>query len=230
MKKVFTAIPLLFALLLTLTGCVKLNVDLVVHSAESVDSSMVVAVSKETLGNRSVEDMFALVGNGSDPFAGLPAAAVREDYEDAEYAGYRITMTDQVPNTEFSRATGGWALDHLDDKFYFTADGAAMGMQDQQARELYSEALMSVTFPGQVLQASPGAVVDGNKVTFNLLETPGARMTAVAEDSATGISWQMWVLAGATILAGGLFALGMALRSPKPPVAAGKEHEHSAAG
>lgn len=223
MKKVFTAIPLLFALLLMLTGCVKLNIDLVVHSAESADSTMVVAISKETLGERSPEEMFALVGSGSDPFAGMPEAAVRTDYEDADYAGYRFTMTDQVPNAEFSRVTGGWALDHLDGKYYFTADGAALGMQDQRARSLYTEALMSVTFPGPVLEASPGAVIDGNKVTFNLLENQGTRMTAVAEDNPTGISWQMWVLAGATILAGGIFALALAMRPPKP--AAPKEHQ-----
>ena len=229
MKKVFTAIPLLFALLLTLAGCVKLNVDLVVNSAESADSSMVIAISKEALGSRSVEEMFALVGNGSDPFAGMPKAAVRTDYEDATYAGYRFTITEQVPNAEFSRATGGWALDHLDGKFYFTADGAALGMQDQQARSLYTEALMSVTFPGQVLETSPGAVIDGNKVTFNLLENPGTRMTAVAEDSATGISWQMWVLAGAIILAGGIFALALAFRPPKP-AATPKEHQPTGVG
>ena len=229
MKKVFTAIPLLFALLLALTGCVKLNVDLVVHSAESADSSMVIAISKEALGERSPEEMFALVGDGADPFAGMPAAAVRTDYDDTEYAGYRFTMTDQVPNAEFSRVTGGWALEHNDGKFYFTADGAALGMRDQQARSLYSEALMSVTFPGQVLEASQGAVIDGNKATFNLLENPGLRMTAVAEDSATGISWQMWVLAGAIILAGGIFALALALRPPKP-AATPKEHQPAGMG
>ena len=229
MKKVFTVIPLLFALLLTLTGCVKLNIDLVVHSAESADSSMVIAISREALGERSPEEMFALVGNGSDPFAGMPAAAVRTDYEDANYAGYRFAMTDQAPNAEFSRATGGWVLEHRDGKFYFTADGAALGMQDQQARSLYSEALMSVTFPGQVLEASQGAVIEGNKATFNLLENPGLRMTAVAEDSAAGISWQMWVLAGAIILAGGIFALAVALRPPKPPAAA-KEPQPAGVG
>ncbi|GER24210.1 hypothetical protein NCCP1664_27050 [Zafaria cholistanensis] len=225
MKKVFTAVPLLFALLLALTGCVKLNVDLVVNSAESADSSMVIAVSKEALGGRSVEEMFALVGNGSDPFAGMPAATARADYEDAEYAGYRFTMADQVPNAEFSRATGGWSLDHLDGRFYFTADGAALGMQDQQARALYSEARVSVTFPGQVLEASPGAVIEGNKVNFNLLDNPGTRMTAVAEDSATGISGPLWLLAGAIILAGGIFALALALRPAKPATHAGGEHQ-----
>ena len=55
MKKIVSVIGVMVALVLSLTGCVKMDVDLAVSSPEKATLNMVVAVDKNALGGRTFE-------------------------------------------------------------------------------------------------------------------------------------------------------------------------------
>lgn len=204
MKKTAKILPLIVAMMFLLTGCVKLNMDFVVKSNDTADLHMVMAVKKDVLNGQSMEDFLNQFGDSSDPFKDLPAEAKKETYSDDTYEGYKVSMTDQPLKDVMSESqtnTNG-KIEHREGKFFVETTPLDMGEDASQAKMMFSEATMSFTFPGKIVNATEGGVIDGNKVTYQIFDLPqGTALKIEAEDgSAPNLTWLWWVLGTLAVL------------------------------
>ncbi|HET9249272.1 MAG TPA: hypothetical protein VFP13_04935 [Actinomycetota bacterium] len=180
----------LLALVLLMTGCIKLNMNLGINSDDTVSGTVEFGVQKELLDltGQSVED---LLGSDAPIPSDVPGVTV-EPFDDGEFAGQQFIFED-VPLAEFNSggfvggtgASGvsgltGAAGDTLNiaregDTFVVTgvldlstgltgATGPFGGTGGAQFFES-AEIKIAITFPGEVLQA-PGGQIDGNTVTY----------------------------------------------------------------
>ncbi|GAA4360721.1 LppM family (lipo)protein [Paeniglutamicibacter cryotolerans] len=215
MKKPLAVIGLLLGLVIALTGCVKMNIDIVIKDQDTADISMVMAFKQEVLQGKSVEEFLGTMGV-DDPFADMPADAKREEYNQDGFQGYRVVLNDQkltdsgVPGVDGITQDSG--LEYADGKYTFHAP---IESGNEAGKEAITESTMSITFPGKVLEASEGAIIEGNKVSFDMLTASGTEVSAVAEGKPAGIAgqfsgssmgWIWWVLGGLILVAGALVA------------------------
>jgi hypothetical protein len=178
------------ALVVLMTGCIKLNMNLGINSDNTVSGTVEIGVQKELvdLTGQNVEDLL-----GSD--APLPSNAhgvTVEPFDDGEFVGRQVILED-VPIEEFnsggivgaSGATGAsgptsGAGDSLQiarqgDTFVVTGvldlsralSGVTGPLAGTGGAQFYESAdiKIAITFPGEVLQA-PGGEIDGNTVTY----------------------------------------------------------------
>ena len=178
------------ALVLLMTGCIKLNVNLGINSDNTVSGTIEFGVQKELvdLTGQNVEDLL-----GSDaPFPSNAAGVTVEPFDDGEFVGRQVILED-VPIEEFnsggsvgaSGATGAsgptsGAGDSLQiarqgDTFVVTGvldlsralSGVTGPLAGTGGAQFFDSAdiKIAITFPGEVLQA-PGGEIDGNTVTY----------------------------------------------------------------
>jgi len=178
------------ALVLLMTGCIKLNMNLGINSDNTVSGTVEFGVEKELvdLTGQNVEDLL-----GSDaPFPSNAAGVTVEPFDDGEFVGRQVILED-VPIEEFnsggsvgaSGATGAsgptsGAGDSLQiarqgDTFVVTGvldlsralSGVTGPLAGTGGAQFFDSAdiKIAITFPGEVLQA-PGGEIDGNTVTY----------------------------------------------------------------
>ncbi|GAB2899209.1 LppM family (lipo)protein [Neomicrococcus lactis] len=204
MKKTAKILPLLVAVMFLLTGCVKLNMDFVVRADDTADLAMVMAVKKDVLNGQSVDDFLQQFGNGADPFEDLPAEAKRETYSDDTYEGYKVSMLNQplkdVMNESATNANG--KIEHRDGKFFVETTSLDMGENASQAKTMFSEATMSFAFPGKIVNATEGGVIEGNKVTYQIFDLPNGTVLKIEAEDGTGpnLTLLWWVLGALAVL------------------------------
>jgi hypothetical protein len=179
MKKIVSVIGVMVALVLSLTGCVKMDVDLAISSPEEATLDMVMAFDKSVVGDVTVGELLAQLGTSEEELIGnFPADAQKAPYDEGNFRGYTFTVEDKTL-TEISDVSGQMGpkidIEYRGDLYYFSAQGLA-GTDTSSL----SESTMTVTFPGEVTTASPGAVIDGKTVSFDMRQSSGA-MTAVAK-------------------------------------------------
>ncbi len=177
------------ALLLLLSGCFKLDMDLTVNSDDTVDGVMIVAVDKD-LAAMAEED--SQVDEGE-----LPPGSTVEDYDQDGFVGQKIALDnismDQLDQSFSSEGdTGGpgeWSLTHEGDQYRFTGDMdltdlAATGDEDFDMSAFLqgAELRVALTFPGDVTESNGD--VDGNTVVWEPKIGEKNDMTAVAEEGA----------------------------------------------
>lgn len=172
------------ALALVLTGCIKLNMDLVINSDDTVSGVVQFGVQKELLEltGQSAEDLL-----GDAPLPSDAPGVTTEPFEDEEFAGQQFNF-ESVPIAQFNQtqvsgatgltgvpATDTLSITHQGDTFVVvgTLDlsggditGATSPFGGTGAELLESaEIRISITFPGDVIEA-PGGQIDGNTVTY----------------------------------------------------------------
>ncbi|WP_411733653.1 LppM family (lipo)protein [Paeniglutamicibacter sp.] len=179
MKKIVSVIGVMVALVLSLTGCMKMDVDLVISSPEKATLDMVMAFDKSVVGDVSVQEMLAQMGTSEEElFKNFPADAQKAPYDEENFKGYIFTVADKSL-TEMSDISGELGpkvnIEYRGDMYYFSAQGLA-----GTDTSTLSESTMTVTFPGEVTSASAGAHIDGKTVSFDMRESSG-EMTAVAK-------------------------------------------------
>lgn len=179
MKKIVSVIGVMVALVLSLTGCMKMDVDLVISSPEKASLDMVMAFDKNVVGDVSVEEMLTQMGTSEEElFKNFPAEAQKAAYDEGNFKGYTFTVADKSL-TEMGDISGELgpkvSIEYRGDLYYFSAQGLA-----GTDTSTLSESTMTVTFPGEVTTASPGAHIEGNTVSFDMRESSG-EMTAVAK-------------------------------------------------
>ncbi|GAA3329532.1 MULTISPECIES: LppM family (lipo)protein [Paeniglutamicibacter] len=179
MKKIVSVIGIMVALMLSLTGCIKMDVDLVVSSPEEASLDMVVAFDKRVAGDISVEELMTQMGTTEEEFfLGIPAEAQKAPYDEENFKGYVFSIENQSL-TKLGDLSGRLGpkvnIEYRDDLYHFSARGLA-GTDTSSL----SESTMTVTFPGEVTSASAGAHIEGNTVSFDMREATG-EMTAVAK-------------------------------------------------
>lgn len=183
------------ALLLVLSGCMKVDLQATFTADDTVEGTMLVAVDKELLATTggSVDDVL-----GSDEELFEEGTTTSEPYEDDEFVGRTYTFED-VPLEEF----GGdeeMQISHADGKF--TVDGE-LDLSSEQLGEQATGGEVSVTFtfPGDVQEAN--GAIDGNSVTWEGQAGDLIEINAVASDSGNGfpVLTLVWLLAGLVLLA-----------------------------
>jgi hypothetical protein len=172
------------ALALVLTGCIKLNMDLVINSDDTVSGLVQFGVQKELLEltGQSAEDLL-----GDAPLPSDAPGVTTEPFEDEEFAGQQFNF-ESVPierfdQTQVSGATGLSGVPATDtlsitrqgDTFVVVgaldlSGGNLTGATSPFGRtgaELLESAdiRISITFPGDVVEAA-GGQIDGNTVTY----------------------------------------------------------------
>ncbi len=84
-KRALGVVGVLIALMLALTGCVKLNMSVKVNNEKSVDYEVVYAIQKSVLGEKSFDEFMESNGTGSRGMDIPPDGATVVDYEDEKY-------------------------------------------------------------------------------------------------------------------------------------------------
>jgi hypothetical protein len=173
------------ALALLLTGCIKLNMNLVLNSNDTVSGRVQFGVQKELLEltGQSAEDLL-----GDVPLPSDAPGVTTEPFEDEEYAGQQFNF-ESVPIERFNQgvavATGATGLSGVpdSDQLSITREGdtfVVAGVLDLSGgsvtgvtnpfggsgAELLESAdiRISITFPGDVIEAN--GQIDGNTVTY----------------------------------------------------------------
>lgn len=219
MKKIVSVIGVMVALVLSLTGCVKMDVDLAVSSPEKATLNMAMSVDKNNLGGLSFEDALAQVGGSEEAlFQNFPEDVARAPYDKDGFQGYTFTASDKSL-TEISDLSGQLGpkigIEYRDGLYYLSAQG----LGGNEAATL-SEANLTVTFPGAVTEASAGGQISGNSVTFDLLAETGT-VTAIAKEADHTALYLSAAFGGLAVL-GAFITVGMMRRQEK--TAAHTEH------
>jgi hypothetical protein len=180
MKKIVSVIGVMVALVLSLTGCMKMDVDLVVSSPEKASLSMVMAFDKKVVGDASVGEVLGQMGTTEEElFKNFPEEATKTPYDQDGFKGYLFTVNDKSL-TEMGDLSGELGpkvdIEFRGGQYYFSAQGLAGG-----DTSTLTESTMTVTFPGDIVSASSGAQIDGNTVSFDM-RTAAGEMTAVAKE------------------------------------------------
>jgi hypothetical protein len=172
------------ALALVLTGCIKLNMDLVINSDDSVSGTVQFGVQKELLEltGQSADDLL-----GDVPLPSDAPGVTTEPFEDEEFAGQQFNF-ESVPIAQFnqSQVTGATGLTGVPatDTLTITRQGdtfVVVGVLDLSGggvtgatnpfggtgAELLESAdiRIAITFPGDVVEAT-GGQIEGNTVTY----------------------------------------------------------------
>ncbi|PSL08548.1 uncharacterized protein DUF3153 [Haloactinopolyspora alba] len=205
-------------LMVSLTGCVKAEMQLELNSDDTVDGSMVFALSKD------MQDMAAAMGEDPDAMfdqmdTDLPEGTETEHYEDDEFSGKRYTF-DGADLSEFAEESDGFSITHEGEEFVVSGamDTSAMDPSQMQGMEGLEGQLggdaadlqgmmesvdisLSITFPGEVIEHN--GELDGNTVTW--VPEPGETLevSARAEDSGGGgMPVWLWIVIVLVVIVG----------------------------
>ncbi len=216
-KRAIGVLGVLIAVMVALTGCVKLNMSVKVNNEKSVDYEVVYAIQKSVLGDKSFDDFMKSNGGGSQEMD-IPEGATVVDYEDDKYKGKRITAVNLDPAklAESSSSENPFDLKR-DGDFYVMSMGSVTGADSSDpqasamAKSMFDEASVKFTFPGKIVEAN-GAVVDGNTATFDMLSIKETAVQVKAEANAGIPGWIIWTLVALLVVAAALVLLFVLLR------------------
>jgi hypothetical protein len=202
------------ALVILLSGCIKIDMDLEVRSDDTVSGSAVIGFSKQLLEltGGSLEDAL-----GEDTLVPSDVEGVEvEPYEDDEFAGQRIRF-DAVPLEEFNQQDDADALTIVREGDTFRVMGVldlSSGEEETEipfdAGQFFEDAdvRISLAFPGDVIEAN--GEVDGNRVTWTpeVGERTELRAVASAVGGGTGggssVLWIVLALVAVAVIAGAI--------------------------
>lgn len=178
------AIPLVAALLVSLTGCVRLEATGSIGSDDKVSLSVTLAMRGAAAA--AVQQMCDTTLRDA-----LPAAR-STPYSQDGYAGCVLTMQGV---SLLMASSAALTFDHKDGEFSFTLWPVVRGMAGAASADLRFDAFsFALTFPGEVLTHSGSSQVSGTTVTWtdpNDLLDEGLKATA--KDG--GSSLARWLLA-----------------------------------
>jgi hypothetical protein len=191
-------------LAMLLTGCIKVDLGMRLHTDNTIDGTMIYAVSRDllTLTHSSADDLLNQVASGGPLPAGIQYQTT--PYSDDTFVGQTLTF-ENVPITAFQQGSVGGeslSIQRVGDTFQVSGTidltrstagplqpGAAQLAKTMQLR-------LAITFPGPVQQQT-GGTVEGNTVTWT--PTYGTKTVIQATGSALGDSSQSgvtWILLG----------------------------------
>lgn len=191
------AAALLAVLALVLTGCMRMHVGLTLGEDDTVDGSMVFAVSDEVARSLGQEPQDVWDQMSPEITSDLPPGATQEPYAEDGFTGTRITFADQPLSGTGGLATGAddLSITREGDEYVVAGrmdltdtgldEGDASDPTTQQLLESVDVAL-AITFPGPVAESN--GEVDGTTVTWRPVVGEvteiAARGAAVADGAA----------------------------------------------
>ncbi|QDB80428.1 hypothetical protein FHE66_00270 [Georgenia sp. 311] len=200
-RRGLTALVLL-PLLLVLAGCFRLDMGLTINEDDTLDVSMEVA-DLSGMATRDDLDCADLESEITDAPADVEFTVEEIEDEDGNL-GCRMVAT----GAPIDSMTGdGMSIEKVDDTYVFTFEGDETGMDTGSMEDMPAgmepEVSISVTFPGEVIEAD--GEIDGNTVTWSGIEafTAGGSATGEATgsgSSAGGVDTWVWVVLGVVAL------------------------------
>ena len=191
---------------LALSGCMRMQVDAAVTENDTINGTVVMAMSDEVLAlaGDSADDIW-----GDNDFEDAEGATV-EDYAQDGFTGKKYTFKD-TPLADFG--SEGMSITRDGDEFVVDGnlDMTDLG-EDMQGMEGFMESLdvsVSFTFPGKIIEANDTATVTGNTVSWKA--APGEANLLQARASATsGSSLPIGLIIGivaAVVVVGAVIAI-----------------------
>lgn len=227
------------ALTVLLSACIKLDMDVAIHSNDTVSGSIITGVSKEAIqlfpgGETELRNQIREGLQQED----VPDGVTVKDYTDDRFVGVTLGFED-VTLEEFAGTTEGQTGDlqisHEGDRFILNATlpltGEGLGAGDLGAFAGTGEIRVAVTFPGRVL--SHNGQLDGTTVSWTGTLGQDLVMRAESEDSGAesvaggdgGSTW-LWIALGVLVVAGLVgFFLYRRSRTAAPAAAAAGSHD-----
>jgi hypothetical protein len=198
-------------LVLLMTGCIKLDLDLKVSPDNKVSGTVIFAFNKQLLALTGQSPDQVIQGSGqSVPASGAPGTSV-SPYEDDVFSGEKITY-DNVDLDQFNRSGSADSIqvERVGDEFHvsgvldFTNENSANNPLGDAAQGVLSSAQLDVKliFPGAV--TSSNGEIHGNSVTWSPKIGEKTEFTAVASaigSGGSGIPTWVWVPIGVLIVA-----------------------------
>ncbi len=181
------------ALLVVLTGCLKVDLALEISQDESVDGEIILAVSEELaqLTGQSREELIAQFE--ADVMRNAPEGVTKEPYRTEGLEGTRLIL-DDVPVAVFDPADQTLSIVHEDDHyvvngmFDLAAITGELSDTDRKALEGVADTMdvrIAITFPGRVVDHN--GELDGQTVTWVPTSVEALEIHARAEDSAPAV-------------------------------------------
>lgn len=168
---------LLLALIavLALAGCVRVSGDVAISEEDTLSGEVMVAIERQWLISQG-EDPDALIAGIQDDLENAPEQGVSgEPYDDGEYVGVTLTLT-QTPLPRVSSATDGLLeITHDGGEYVLTGDFSSLTESTSEAAAPWQIDL-AVTFPNGVTDHD--GELSGSTVTWHLAdgsETMNAR-------------------------------------------------------
>ncbi|MDR1824728.1 MAG: hypothetical protein LBR27_05270 [Bifidobacteriaceae bacterium] len=200
-RRALAAVATLAVVALGAAGCMRMNADFVINSDDSVDGSMVIAISdaaSEELAasmGMTVDQMWDSAGMSPEDFTAEMAASLGDDIASTEpysqdgYTGSRYIFLPMTLDDLGGTSAEDLSLVHQGDEYIlsgnldmtdedlsmYESDPTTAGMMDSM------EINFSFTFPGPVL--SSNGVISGNTVTFPITYGEINTLEAVADAS-----------------------------------------------
>ncbi|QNE22230.1 DUF3153 domain-containing protein [Kribbella qitaiheensis] len=187
MKNRLRAALLIVACLVALTGCVKIDADLEVHSNETVSGSMKIGVDMQLVesSGQSLDKIREQVEQGIKQTT--TDGVTCKSYEDDKYVGSDCKF-DNVPFSKMGTSTDdGVGFRKEGDKIHVTVKGMDLGTTTAGSTPVIS---FKISMPGKITAHDSGAKVSGSTATYDSLDKLGN----VDLTSETGSSFPLWAV------------------------------------
>ncbi len=196
MKRLAHAAVLTLLATLTLSGCIRYNVDMTLSEDDTASGTIVVAVQKgvgEQMGVANDEEALTQLF-GESPFG--PSFAPK-DYADGDWVGKSYTF-DTVAITDLGDLASLFTVTRDGDVFSVDGDAAPVTEDEKSQMPPGAESKVSITFPGKVIDSN--GTVDGRTVTWDLFTmTDPIHATGNATGPGSGLGVPAWLLVGGGI-------------------------------
>lgn len=212
MKKFWKSLTIVVAAIL-LTGCMKMNVKVVIEDENTATMSMEAYYSKEMLDSYGADPDEAFEQFNSGKYEGWQTKDISKTIDGKEYVGVELTapakeckdILDNLTVKEEGKSkvyTFTMSSNNLDD-LGDPDDLEGTGYSLDQMKKLGLEMVMSIQMPGKIKNATFGKI-DGDTVTIDLLEMAMANASdikIVAEESTSANSMYLYLAGGVAVLA-----------------------------
>jgi hypothetical protein len=218
-------------LAMLLTGCIKVDLGMRLHTDNTIDGTMIYAVSRDllTLTHSSADDLLNQVASGGPLPAGIQYQTT--PYSDDTFVGQTLKF-ENVPITAFQQGSVGGeslSIQRVGDTFQVSGTidltrGTAGQLQPGAAQLAKTMQLrLAITFPGPVQQQTGGTVTDPKTVTWTptygtktVIQATGS---ALGDSSQSGVTWILLGVAAIVVVIVGVLVLIRRRRQAAPELA-----------
>jgi len=161
-------------LILVLTGCMSMTMDVSIKSDNDISLTMTMGIDDQYLPMLGASDLCAAITqNGVESSMGLPGnVSLTPGTANGQHT-CTIAATGLSLSDFSSTGSTGSGLTHANGQYTFTmdmgdtSDLSSYGMSPSDISSAINPFAISVTFPGAVVSSNPAGTVDGNKVTWD---------------------------------------------------------------
>lgn len=197
-------------LAVVLAGCMKIDLDYTVNTDDTVDGTMIMAISRDLAEMSGESDSLVEEMLGEDD---IPEGATAQRYEDDDFVGAEYTF-DAIPLDELNLDTSdteSLTIVHEGDEFVVSG---VMDLSDSGMDDLGDDAgafgqgfldsleiRIAITFPGEIIEAN--GEIDGTTVVWEPVAGERLDISARAADSggAGGLPVWAWIVIGLVVVA-----------------------------